>query len=142
MPSYSPASLDQLETCDPRLVKIFMKVILKRNCQILKGHRGQEEQHQAFLSGKSKLDWPNGNHNSLPSRAVDAAPYPVEFPKPTDSPQVQRKKLMQFCYFAGYVMAVAEEMGYKLRWGGDWDGDNDLKDNNFDDLVHFELVKA
>jgi hypothetical protein len=28
----------------------------------------------------------------------------------------------------------------KLRWGGDWDMDTEVKDNKFDDLVHFELV--
>ena len=32
-----------------------------------------------------------------------------------------------------------EQMGIDLIWGGDWDGDTDLKDNAFDDLVHFEL---
>lgn len=140
MPAFSPNSIEQLNTADPRLIKLFQKVILTRNCTIMKGHRGKEEQRQAFLTGKSKLDWPNGNHNSLPSRAVDAAPYPVEFPKDTDSDNIKRKKLMQFCYFAGYVMAVADGMGIRIRWGGDWDRDNDLKDNNFDDLVHFELL--
>ena len=32
-------------------------------------------------------------------------------------------------------------MGIDLIWGGDWDGDTDLNDNNFDDLVHFELKR-
>jgi hypothetical protein len=30
-------------------------------------------------------------------------------------------------------------MGIKIRWGGDWDMDTETKDNNFDDLVHFEI---
>jgi peptidoglycan L-alanyl-D-glutamate endopeptidase CwlK len=30
---------------------------------------------------------------------------------------------------------------HRIRWGGDWDMDNDLSDNTFNDLVHFELYK-
>ena len=30
-------------------------------------------------------------------------------------------------------------MGLKIRWGGDWDMDTQVKDNNFDDLPHFEI---
>ena len=30
--------------------------------------------------------------------------------------------------------------GIPLRWGGDWDVDTELKDNDFDDLPHFELL--
>jgi len=32
-------------------------------------------------------------------------------------------------------------MGFKIRWGGDWDMDTHTKDNKFDDLVHFEMKK-
>ena len=38
-------------------------------------------------------------------------------------------------------MGIASQMGIDIIWGGDWDGDTDLKDNAFDDLVHFELKK-
>jgi hypothetical protein len=31
-------------------------------------------------------------------------------------------------------------MEVKLRWGGDWDSDKDTKDQNFNDLPHFELI--
>lgn len=141
MPKFSKPSLDQLSTCHPNLQAVFNEVIKFRDCKILEGHRNEEAQHQAFITGKSKLDWPNGNHNKFPSDAVDAAPYPVEFPLPTDSAQVKQKKLMQFCVFAGYVLATADQLGIPLRWGGDWDMDTDLKDNSFDDLVHFELRK-
>jgi len=40
-------------------------------------------------------------------------------------------------------MGLAKSMGIPLRWGGDWNGlvngQIELYDNNFDDLVHFEL---
>ena len=42
-------------------------------------------------------------------------------------------------YFAGVVKGIASQMGIGIRWGGDWDMDTEVKDNRFDDLVHFEL---
>ena len=42
---------------------------------IVCGHRNKEDQNKAFAEGKSKLKWPKGKHNKLPSQAVDAAPY-------------------------------------------------------------------
>ena len=37
-------------------------------------------------------------------------------------------------------MGRAVELGIRLRWGGDWDGDNELRDQTFNDLVHFEVI--
>jgi len=48
----------------------------------------------------------------------------------------------RFTYFAGYVVGIAYQMGLKIRWGGDWDMDTQVKDNNFDDLPHFEIRDA
>ena len=42
-------------------------------------------------------------------------------------------------YFGGYVLATAEKLGLKVRWGGDWDGDRETKDQTVNDLVHFEV---
>lgn len=63
------------------------------------------------------------------ARAVDLAPYPVVW---TD--------LKKFAVIAGMMLAAANEMGVKLRWGGNWDGDNDLHDNKPEDPGHFELA--
>jgi len=139
MPQFSPVSLQRLRTCDNRLQRVFSEVVKHFDCAILEGHRGREAQDVAFASGKSKVKWPDGKHNKLPSLAVDAAPYPVEFPLKTDSPEVKYKKLARFHYFAGFVMATASHMGIILRHGGDWDMDTDLKDNQWDDLPHFEI---
>lgn len=141
MPAFNAKSLKKLSTCDPRLQDLFNEVVKNYDCTILEGHRGQVEQDAAFAAGNSQKKWPDGNHNKLPSMAVDAAPYPVEFPLDTDTRGIKIKKLMQFSRFAGYVLRIAETMGLKLRWGGDWDMDLDLKDNSFDDLVHFEITK-
>lgn len=129
MPRYSKRSRERLETCDERLQRIFSRVIEICDNTILIGHRGEEEQNEAYRTGHSKVKWPEGKHNAIPSEAIDAAPYPIDW-----------NDRERFTLFAGLVLGVAEEMGIKIRWGGDWDRDWQINDNRFDDLVHFELM--
>ena len=128
MPKFSKRSLDRLGTCDERLQSIFKEVVKGFDCTVIEGHRGKERQNKAFDEGKSKLRYPKGNHNKVPSTAVDVAPYPVDW-----------KDRDRFHYFAGYVLGIAKMMGHTIRFGGDWNMNTQVKDNNFDDLVHFEL---
>ena len=120
--------MEKLKTCDSRLITLFQAVVAGFDCAIICGHRGKEDQNKAFAEGKSKLKFPMGKHNSIPSKAVDAMPFPIDW-KDTD----------RIRYFAGYVKGVADTLGIPIRWGGDWDQDTELNDNNFNDLVHFEL---
>ena len=129
MPNFSRLSEDRLLTCDERLVLLFREVIKKMDCTVLCGHRGETEQNRAFEDGFSDVRWPDGKHNKFPSMAADVAPYPYN-PKNKEA----------FYYFAGYVQGVADRIGVRIRWGGDWDMDNDLMDNKLYDLAHFELV--
>lgn len=92
-------------------------------------HRGKEEQNEAFAQKKSKLQWPESKHNTLPSIAVDVVPYPIDW-----------KNTKRFGYMAGLIIACAKARGYTVRWGGDWDSDGETEDQNFHDLPHFELV--
>ncbi len=131
MPKFSARSTDRLETCDQRLVAVFNEVVKHFDCTILEGWRSEEDQNEAFRTGKSKLKYPEGKHNKQPSFAVDVAPYPVDW-----------ENLDRFRYFAGFVMGIASQMGTPLRWGGDWDGDTELRDQRFVDLPHFELAKV
>ncbi len=128
MPKYSQTSADRLATCDERLQRVFNEVIKHFDHTIVCGHRGQAEQDKAFADGKSKVRWPDGKHNKTPSEAVDAVPYPIEWG------DRERATL-----FAGYVLGTAKQKGIDLRWGGDWDSDTEVADNDFDDLWHFEL---
>lgn len=105
-------------------------VVEHYDCSILTGHRNEIDQMQAFDLKQSKLKWPESSHNSLPSKAVDAAPWPIDWD--------DRER---FIHFAGAVQFAARKRGIILRWGGDWDQDGTGVDNNFDDLVHFEIVE-
>ncbi len=138
MPSFSVQSKLRLQTCHEDLQVLFNEVIKFFDCVILEGHRGQEAQDKAFAEGKSKLKWPSGQHNAIPSMAVDVAPY--DKASTVDWQDVQR-----FHYFAGQVMCLARillaqgKIKHAVRWGGDWDRDTEIKDEKFRDLPHFEL---
>ena len=128
MPKFGKRSMERLNTCDEDLIALFQEVVKYFDCSVLEGHRGKEKQNKYFNEGKSKLRYPEGRHNKKPSNAVDVVPYPVDW-----------NDREQMTYFAGFVKGVAYKMGIPIRWGGDWNNNNDLKDNNFDDLPHFEL---
>lgn len=131
MPSFGKRSAKRLGTCHVDLIRLFERVVEEYDCTIMTGHRGRKAQNAAFDGGNSKLRFPDGKHNAMPSMAVDAAPYPVDW-----------KDTKRFYHFAGYVLGIAKEMGLNIRNGADWDQDFDLNDQMFNDLVHFELRQA
>lgn len=133
MPKFSQKSIDKLNTVDHHLVILFNEVIKFRDCSVVWGFRGQADQDAAFAAGASKKKWPDGEHNKTPSRAVDVAPF-INGKLSDDSHE---------CYaFGGFVMgmAAAMNMGDRIRWGGDWDRDGMVTDQNFNDLWHFEII--
>lgn len=135
MSKFSDRSKERLATCHPDLQTIFNEVIKRTDCSVLCGERTEDEQNAAFRDGLSQLKFPESRHNTSPSMAVDVVPYPIDW-----------KDRSRFCHFAGFVLGTAEmlkivgKISHDLRWGGDWDRDNDLKDNIFNDFPHFELI--
>jgi len=130
MPKFSISSGNKLFQCDQQLRDLFNEVVKHFDCTIICGHRARKEQDGAFETGRSKLKFPQSKHNTIPSDAVDVIAYPIDW--------YDRER---HTYFAGFVKGMAASMGIDIRWGGDWDGDTKVKDNSFDDLVHFELIK-
>lgn len=132
MPAFSSSSRNKLNTCDPRIVEIMEEVIKHYDCTILEGKRSKEVQDECFRTGNSRVEWPNSKHNCPNgglSLAIDVVPYPIDW-NDTD----------RFYHFGGFVNGIATSMGYKIRWGFDWDMDNDFKDQTFMDGAHFELA--
>jgi peptidoglycan L-alanyl-D-glutamate endopeptidase CwlK len=128
MPYFGKKSLKNLETCDEDIQALFKEVIKYFDCTVTEGHRKKSRQEQLFDEGKTKLHYPHSLHNSFPCQAVDVVPYPIDYN--------DRERIT---YFAGFVKGVAYKMGIPIRWGGDWNNNTEVKDNNFDDLPHFEL---
>ncbi|AXH14260.1 peptidase [Malaciobacter mytili LMG 24559] len=143
MPSFGKTSIQRLETCHKDLQTICNEVIKYYDFSVIEGYRTLEMQQKYFKDGKSKLDGINqkSKHQSLPSLAVDVAPYPIDFKN-------EHKAKARFYHLAGYMFMASEilykekKITHKLRWGGDWDIDNYFNDQSFDDLPHFELVKV
>jgi len=131
MPKFGTTSQERLYSCHSDLIRLFEAVVVRFDCTVLEGHRGKEKQDNYYKGGKSKVQWPDGKHNSYPSEAVDVVPYPVDW-----------QDRERFHYFGGFVLGMATAMGIKIRWGGDWDMDTQVKDNKFDDLPHFELKEV
>ena len=135
MPQFSITSKEKLQTCHSDLQILFNEVIKHRDCTVVCGHRGQEEQDKAFRLGNSKKQFPDSLHNTEPSLAVDVAPYEggIDWGK------------LQSAEFAGYVMGMADllfdkgVMKHRIRRGVDWDGDYDIDDTDFWDACHFEI---
>lgn len=107
MPTFSSLSLYKLNTCHPLLQKLFHEVIKHRDCSILCGHRGKEEQEKAFTDGFSNSHWGQSNHNYVPSLAVDVVPYPIDW-----------NNINRFYEFAGFVQGIALMKGIPIQWGG------------------------
>lgn len=130
MPQFSKLSEQRLSTCDPRLQSIMREAIKLVDFTVLCGHRSQEEQDDAVRHGKSKLRWPLSKHNAMPSKAVDVAPYPVDW-----------KDTARFARLFGLIECIAKQHGVVIRWGGDWDRDGYTSDEKFLDMPHVELVE-
>ena len=130
MPHLGKRSRSRLKGVHPKLVSVLNEVVKYFDITVIEGLRSQERQDELVAQGKSKTKF--GKH--VMGRAVDIAPYPIDWDSRDD-----------FHYLGGFVLGVAAKMGIDVRWGGDW-SDSSLsksarttKDNNFDDLVHFEL---
>lgn len=129
MPILSARSLARLETCHPLLQEVVRSAIVDFNFTVLCGHRNEAEQNTAVAAGKSKLAWPASKHNALPALAVDLAPWPVDW-----------SNVDRFKSLAVHILDVADALGIKLRWGGDWNMNGRSDDERFIDFPHFELV--
>lgn len=128
MPTFSSHSQKRLETCDHRLQEVFEELIKHFDCTILQGHRTKEEQEHYFNEGKSKVHYPNSKHNSIPSMAVDVVPWPIDW-----------NNKENFAYMAGLVKGIALSKGIDIRWGGDFNMNNNVGDDSFLDMPHFEI---
>ena len=137
MNKWSRTSAKRLNTCHVDLITLCNIVLQVHDCTIVEGHRNQKCQNQAYYIGNSKLQWPNSKHNKTPSLAVDVVPF-------INGKATYNRE--QILYFSGIVLGIANRlsieglMTHKVRWGGDWDRDNDFKEHKFFDGAHFELV--
>lgn len=130
MPTFSDKSRERLDSCHEHLQALCEVIVEHYDFTVLEGHRSGSRQNELFRQGKSKLKAGQSKHNSLPSMAVDLAPYPIDW-----------SDTRRFYFLAGLVRQAAHDMGIKVRLGADWDGDGSYSDQSFHDLPHVELVE-
>lgn len=120
MHKFSSKSIANLSLCDKRLQDIAYEAINYIDFSVICGHRTEKEQEKAYRSGNSKLRYPYSKHNSIPSKAMDLTPYPLDW-----------EDIESFYHLADIILEVADKQGVNLLWGGHWSG--------FRDYPHFEL---
>ncbi len=133
MNKWGSNSILQRSTSDPRLNAIGDVVLQIKDHSVIKGHRGEDEQNEAFnaVPQRSKLPWPKGNHNAYPSKAQDVRTYPF--------PETEQEQREEQLYLLGLYKGVAEMMDIRLRTGADWSRDGNIFDESFNDFFHAEI---
>jgi len=134
--SWGKTSRRNRQSINHRLNSVSDVVLQIKDHSIIQGHRPEAPQHEAFLSGNSELDWPDGKHNKIPSAAADVKAYPFPPLDPETGDQAQREEQL---YLLGLYKGVGTVMGIDIRTGADWDLDGQILDNGFDDLFHVEI---
>lgn len=132
MPLLGSTSRAQLATCDARLQRLANEAIKYIDFSVLEGFRNKQQQDADYAKGVSKLKWPNGRHNSSPSRAFDFAPYPIDWSNKATA-------LGRFMLVGGVILVCAHQLGIKIRFGWDWNRNLDPRDESFLDWGHVEL---
>ncbi len=124
-------SLKKLATAHEDLQKLAHAVDEVYPIQVICGVRGEKEQDQALLEGKSRLRFPLSKHNLNPSEgrltsyAIDCVPDPDKNPATLDWRDT--KAFLRMCEV---FEQKAVELGISIRLGGDF---------RFVDLPHIEL---
>ena len=135
---YGESSESHLATVDRMLAMVARRSLALgiMDMSITDGRRCKAVQDEYFISGKSKVKWPDSKHNVLKpddlAKAVDIVPYINGKPS---------WNKLHCCVMAGIVLSVAVSLNVKIRWGGNWDMDGEpITDQDFQDLVHFEVL--
>lgn len=134
MPKFGTNSLNNLAGCHEDLRRIADEAIKIFDFSVVCGRRGKAEQEKAFAEGKTKLHYPQSKHNAEApalAKAFDLCPY--------RDGKLQWNDREAFVFLAGVIKGIALVEGIKIRWGGDFNRDNNLHNDSFVDFPHFEL---
>lgn len=137
---FGSASRDKLNTCHPQIIEVANRAleISPYDFTIVHGWRSEEVQNALYDRGASKKRWPDSKHNTTlfdapASEAIDFAPWV--------GGKIPWNDVIIFGVIAGCFLAAAKELGYTVRWGGDWDSDGLSKgDQQFMDYGHVEII--
>jgi len=124
MYKFGKRSRKRLKGVDVRLVNVLNELIKIMDVTVIEGLRSAERQEELLKEGATKVKY----SKHMEGKAVDICPYPIDWDDRD-----------RFHYMGGMIRGIAKQLNLNVRWGGDWDSDGEVKDNNFDDLVHIEI---
>jgi peptidoglycan LD-endopeptidase CwlK len=104
----------------PDLIKLAEGVAKLWDIVVIEGFRSMDRQNELYEQGYSKLKYPKSKHNSLPSRAIDICPYPINW-----------ENIKEFKELGEDIKKVAIILDIDVQWGGDW--------KSFKDYPHWQL---
>jgi peptidoglycan L-alanyl-D-glutamate endopeptidase CwlK len=152
MSAFGQSSLEKRATLHPDLQSVLDEAILYNDFTITDGGRTAQEQFQLYKIGR-KLDdkgkWIKvgkvvtncdgyksiSNHQSVPSKAVDIAPWPIDYGDE-----------LSFALLIGRILEIARRQKAEgkikstIRSGADWDNDGKTKDERLIDLPHLQII--
>ena len=136
MAVFGKKSKERLATCDERIQKVLNLAIQYLDFTVICGARTPDEQFELFKQGRelkygkwvkvgatvTNIDGKTKKsmHNYSPSKAVDIAPYPIDW-----------NDIERFKQLAVVIKRCADSCGVTIEWGGDW--------VSFKDYPHFQL---
>lgn len=132
---FGGSSKERLDTVDRVLQEVMEYAISISHIDFgiprLGGKRTAEEQCKLFRQNLSKCDGVNKVSKHQSGLAIDVVAY-------VNGGYTYEKEYYYMIYQA--VMIAAKVCKVSIRWGGDWDGDLNLRDQSFNDLCHFEVI--
>jgi len=119
-------SLNNRAGVDPRLIEISDLAITLSNIDFgipsTGGLRTTEDQAQLFTAGVSKADGRKNKSYHQTGKAIDVYAY-VDGKASWDK--------LHLALIAAVMLQAAAQLGYRLKWGGNW--------KSWQDYPHFEL---
>ena len=119
-------SLNNRAGVDPRLIEISDLAISMSNIDFgipsTGGLRTTEDQAALFTSGVSKADGRTNKSYHQTGKAIDVYAY-VDGKASWDK--------LHLALIAAVMLQAAAQLGYRLKWGGNW--------KSWQDMPHFEL---
>ena len=120
---------------DEQLAKVVRAVADKYDILVIEGVRTKERQADLYSQGRTKpgkiITW------TMQSKHLDGKAVDVVMLK---NGTIDWNDSKSFEDLGKIMLDTAKQLGVKLRWGYDWDGDGVLKEKGETDGPHFELM--
>ena len=124
---------------------LYYYILKYMDVKALEGWRGRERQNKLFDDKISEVQFPNGKHNlSLIMKKAGQTGYERKSDALDFEIYVDGKVTYDPKYYImmwGIARSWADLHGVILRWGGNWDNDQVIiDDQSFNDLMHIECI--